>query len=434
MIPDDGLPASILAITAIIFSCALISMADASASYVSDNRLELLDETEDNHSARRLRRLRTRTTQLILSVRAAEISLAMVAGLLCTLSGNALSHYTGISGWIGQALVLFLCILLLLIFGGMVPRRMAAYHPEDLALSLSPLLWIVCALFAPIVSLMTGVSSLILRLAGKKPDEEPGRVTEEDIRQMIGVGEESGEIEEQEMDMINNVFEFDDRTVGEVMTHRTGICAAPVTSSLGELAEVAIESGHSRIPIYTDDLDDIVGIVYAKSLLKYLSDPDSFDMAAEMRRPLYVPESTKCTDLFKLFKDEKTQMAVVVDEYGGTYGVVTMEDLLESIVGNMQDEFDNEDEEILQVAEGIFIFHGNISPDTVEHALDIDLPQDSGYDTLGGMITDLIGYLPKSGDGVSVNMQNTRFTVLEADDRRITRVLAEPAPPDDEEK
>jgi putative hemolysin len=427
MNPDDAWPAYLIAAAVLTLINALISAADTAAGCMPDSRLETLAR-QGMTGARRLARLRGRADRLLLALRAAELFLAMAVGYLCAYSAGVAAGQLGFSAWAGRLAGLVLAGLVFFGLGGMLPRQIAALYPEASFAALFPFLWGVYMLFAPAAFLSRALSCLALRLMGKDPDQKISQVTEEEIRQMVDAGEESGGIREQEMDMINNIFEFDDRTVSEVMTHRTGLRAAPETAGLDDLVRIVIESGHSRIPIYREDLDDIVGIVYAKSFLKYLAAPQSFDIAAELRKPLYVPETMRCSELFKRFKDEKMQIAVVVDEYGGTYGIVTMEDLLESIVGNMQDEFDNEDEEILQVAQGVYIFQGNVSPDEVEHALDISLDEDEEYDTLGGVLIDKLGHLPLAGGEESVVIEGVRFTVLESDNRRIARVLAEPAP------
>ena len=245
---------------------------------------------------------------------------------------------------------------------------------------------------------------------------------------LVDEGEERGAIEESEKKMINSIFEFDDRDVSEVMTHRTEVAAVPVNATLREVAKVAIETGYSRIPVYEEDIDSICGIVYAKDLIAYIDRPGEFNLASRMRQPLYVPESSSCSDVFSLLQRKKTQLAVVVDEYGGTYGMVTMEDLLETIVGNIQDEYDKEENEYQKLSDTEYIIDGWISVDEVEDLLGIKIPDDTEYDTLGGVVVDMLGDLPEEGQHPSVQIDRVRFTVLEVDDRRISRLKAEILP------
>ena len=282
--------------------------------------------------------------------------------------------------------------------------------------------------------LFVGFAGLLLRMLGHSPDEEPEEVTEEEIRMMVDVGEEKGVIEQSEKDMINNIFEFDDRSVAAVMTHRTETTAVEATASLEEIVQVAMETGYSRIPVYEDDLDNIIGIIYAKDLLQFIGSEREFNIHNCMRPPLFIPESTRCTELFKELKSRKLQMAVIVDEYGGTYGIVTMEDLLESIVGNIQDEYDNEAEEISVQPDGAVTFDGSVSLDEVERQLGIEFEDDVDSETLSGVLTDKLGRIPKAGEHPQVTIQNTLFTVVEMDGRRISKIRAETLPDDGQDE
>ena len=231
--------------------------------------------------------------------------------------------------------------------------------------------------------------------------------------------------------MINNIFEFDDKVVTEVMTHRMEMVALKDTARLEEAVKVARESGYSRIPVYSGAIDNVVGVLYAKDLLLFVNDSrnsDSFDIRALLHEPFYVPETVKCTELFKEFQQKQLHMAIVIDEYGGTYGMVTMEDLLESIVGNIQDEYDNEKVEYQKISDTEYILDGWISVDEVEDLLDIQVPEDTEYDTLGGVVVDMLGDLPEENEHPSVQIGSVRFTVLEVDDRRISRLKAERLP------
>lgn len=192
--------------------------------------------------------------------------------------------------------------------------------------------------------------------------------------------------------MINNVFEFDDRTVDEVMTHRTEICAVSKDDTVAEVLRAAIDEGFSRIPVYDDGIDDIVGVIYAKDLLVLAgcTDLEAHPLTSYIHEVIYVPESTRCRMLFRQFKATKRHMAVIVDEYGGTAGIATMEDLLESIVGEIQDEYDSEEEEVCRLENGNYSFDGGIPIEKVEELLDADLGADEDTDTLGGLVINLL--------------------------------------------
>lgn len=330
-----------------------------------------------------------------------------------------------------------LCALILLglgmtfvsmILGTLLPKRLTAMKAEEKALQLSGVLHTIYRICKPFAALLSGVTNLILRAMGMDPDAQPEQVTEEEIRMMVDVGNEEGTIEQSEKDMINNIFEFDEKTVEEVMTHRTEMVAVESTATVFEVAKVAMEEGFSRIPVYREDIDDIVGVIYAKDLLKYVEDPCNENESIErfVREVLFVPESNRCTELFKTFNAKKIQMAIVVDEYGGTSGVVTMEDLLEAIVGNMQDEYDDEEEEVCKISDTEYILDGSLSIEDVAKALDVDLDDEAEeYDTLGGLITDVLDRIPGENEHPHVMLKNVKLSVLLVKERRIKKVRAE---------
>ena len=338
------------------------------------------------------------------------------------------------SGW-NIGLFLLLCILAsafcLYLLTYALPKRMAEHRPEKFAFFCMGPLRFFRGLFFPFVWLLTALSSGLARLFGAKPGEETEDATEEEIRMMVDVGNEKGVIEESQKDMINNIFEFDDRTAEDVMTHRTEIIAVSKEATIGDIVYYAINEGFSRIPVYEDDIDNIIGVIYVKDLLCLVGckSTDDFKIADFIRPVLYVPESNRCKELFKEFTEKKIHMAVVVDEYGGTSGIVTMEDLLESIVGNIQDEYDDEEIEIQKTDDNTYVIDGGTDLEDVAEELGLDIGENDDYDTLGGLITDILGRIPDDGETPAVSFQNVDFTVLEVEDRRIVKVKAVIRPP-----
>ena len=269
---------------------------------------------------------------------------------------------------------------------------------------------------------------VVLRVFGISSWKKGDEVTEEEIRMMLDAGNESGHIEQVDKDMIHNIFEFDDRDAVDIMTHRTEITALEVSSSLEEVMAVATQSGYSRIPVYEETLDNIVGILYTKDLLWLVTqNPGHFSLRGRMREPLFVLESESCKKLLGDFRAKKIQMAVVVDEYGGTAGIVTMEDLFESIVGSIQDEYDDEEEEIAQISENLYHIAGTAPLEDVSREIGLDCREDGGeedFDTIGGYLIDRIGRIPGEGESPRVTVGDITFTVLEMDDRRVHRIEA----------
>ncbi|MBR3737572.1 MAG: HlyC/CorC family transporter [Eubacterium sp.] len=249
--------------------------------------------------------------------------------------------------------------------------------------------------------------------------------TEEEIKQLVD--EDEGELEKSQREMINNIFEFDDITAGDIMTHRTDIVAAPDDGSLYDVVNLAIEEGVSRVPVFHEDLDDILGIIYVKDLLKFIGKEISKDekLSDYIRKPLYVPESIACGKLFAKMTETRIQLAIVVDEYGGTAGLVTLEDILEELVGDIEDEYDEEEESIKKIDDKTYIFEGITDIEDAEEVLQIKFPE-GDWDTLAGFVISKLGFLPtKEDENLTVEYENIVFTVLELDERRIEKIKAE---------
>ena len=234
--------------------------------------------------------------------------------------------------------------------------------------------------------------------------------------------------------MINNIFEFDDIDAGDIMTHRVDMTAVEADEPVSEVIKVAIQDGYSRIPVYDDDPDNIIGIVYVKDLLKYIGKelPVAKTIREVMRSAYFIPETKKCGELFKEMSEKRIQMAIVVDEYGGTAGLLTLEDIVESIVGNIRDEYDDEDEEISKINDNTFTVEGTTDLDEVDELIGAKIPE-GDYDTIAGFIINELGYLPKNGDMDTVELDNLKFTVLSVEDKRIVKVRIEITPRDDSE-
>ncbi len=250
--------------------------------------------------------------------------------------------------------------------------------------------------------------------------------TEKEILMLIDEGEEKGVIEESQREMITNIFEFDDLLASDVMTHRTEIEAIEISDDISQVVEKSIAAGYSRIPVYEDELDNIKGVMYIKDLLKYVgkSIPKTLTIADVMRKPCFFPETKRCGDLFNEMTEKHLQLVFVCDEYGGVSGIVTIEDLLEAIVGNMQDEYDNEVEEIEQVNETTYSLDGTTDIEEVADILGIEFP-DGDYDTVGGFIMSELGRIPGEDESPVVEYEGYSFKVDTVDDRRIEKITAE---------
>lgn len=316
-----------------------------------------------------------------------------------------------------------------LVLGELVPKRIAMQKAETVAFAFIGVLRVVAVITRPFVKILALSTNLLVRLCGMDPHADEEQVTEEEIRMLVDVGEEKGVIEEVQKDMINNIFEFDDLTAGEVMTPRTDVAALDIEDSLSEALRIGVDEGFSRLPVYEEDIDHILGILHIKDLLPYVGQPlpDGVSLRNLMRETYFVPETKHCGELFSEMTAKHMQMAVVVDEYGGVAGIVSMEDLLESIVGNMQDEFDNEEEEITQLEENTFEVDGSTAMEELGDRLGKQLPE-GDYETVAGFLMQQLGRIPEPEEHPQVQFENVLFTVQEMDDRRIETVHIELLP------
>ncbi len=264
------------------------------------------------------------------------------------------------------------------------------------------------------------------KLFGKKSDTQMVQETEEEILSLVEEGQEKGLIGDDTKNIIENIFDFDDTVAYEIMTHRRDMVAIEDTDSLEEAVNIAVESGYSRIPVYHDDIDSIIGVLYVKDLLKYVcSDvPKNFKISDIVRKVLFVPRTKDCSSLFAQMNKEKTQIAIVVDEYGGTEGLLTLEDLIEDILGNIQDEYDNEKEEIEQISDKKFTVDGSTSIEDIEELIGEDIYDDDS-DTIAGFMLTQLGRVPDEDEHPAVSHKGFRFTVLETEDRRMKKILIE---------
>lgn len=254
----------------------------------------------------------------------------------------------------------------------------------------------------------------------------PDNITKDYIVMVLDAGEEEGLILPNQRKMISNVLEFKNTTVEDIMTHRVDIEAVEENSKIEDLLKIAIENGFSRIPVYKESIDNIIGVIYVKDLLNLVLSENvgKYRVSKFIREALYVPETIKCCDLFSYFTEKHQHMAVVVDEYGGTSGIATLEDVLETIVGEIQDEYDNEAAEIIKVNETTFTIEGSANLDDVCELLNIDIEDNPDYDTIGGFLIDKLGRIPDEGEHPIIRYNDIEFTVLVIEERHIEKVRA----------
>lgn len=335
---------------------------------------------------------------------------------------SSLLPVISIQGW--RTISIFIITLILsfftLVFGELVPKRLAMKYYEKISYSTIGVIRGIAILTAPFVKLLTISTNFISKIFGVKENEEE-IVTEEEIKMMIDEGEEKGTIEQEEKELLNNVFEFKDTIASEIMTPRTDMFAIEISedlyASLGELDEYK----YSRIPVYEETIDNIKGIILIKDLLKLLRDKKKIDMKKLLKEVHYAPEYVRIDKLFRELQKNKEQMAIIIDEYGGTAGLVTMEDILEQLVGNIFDEHDEEEIEYQVMDENTFMVNGNMSIGDLEKVLNIEI-SDGDYETLSGYLLEKLEKLPEEGEETIVEDEKLTYKIEEIEDKRIKLV------------
>lgn len=324
--------------------------------------------------------------------------------------------------WRGISIVIITIILsfFTLVFGELVPKRLAMKYYEKISYATIGVIRGISIITAPFVKLLTFSTNMVSKIFGVGEAEEEV-VTEEEIRMMIDEGEEKGTIERGEKQLLNNVFEFNDIIVSEIMTPRTDMYAIDINEDLKEQLDEIDKFKYSRIPVYDEDIDDIKGILFVKDILKPLKDNKEINIKELMREPYFVPESKDIDELFKEMQQNKVQMAIAIDEYGGTAGLITMEDIIEELVGNIFDEYDDEEIEVKKIDDNTYILSGTVSSYELKKVFNIELPE-GDYETLSGYLLDKLGRIPDEDEHPIIEDENLTYRVEEMEDKRIKYV------------
>lgn len=332
---------------------------------------------------------------------------------------NELMPFISINVWQNISIVIITIILsfFTLVFGELVPKRLAMKYYEKISYATIGVIKAISVITAPFVKLLTWATNIVSKIFGVGEQEEE-IVTEEEIKMMVDQGEEKGSIEENEKELINNVFEFNDIIASEIMTHRTDMYAIEIEQDLYEILDEIDEYKYSRIPVYRDSIDNIEGILFLKDILKSVSMRKKIKIADIIREAYFVPETKPIDEIFKELQANKMQMAIVVDEYGGTAGVLTMEDILEELVGNIFDEYDDIEFEYKKLDENTYLIDGSISLYELKKNLNVELPE-GDYETLSGYLIEKLGRLPEEGEYPVIEDEKLTYKIQEYEDKRI---------------
>ncbi len=423
----------LLLLIVLIFANAFFAAAEIAFISLNDAKIELMAK-EGDKKARKIRKMLENPSKFLATI---QIGITLAGFLSSAFASetfasqlapwlNGLVPALSVETWsvISIVIITFVLSIFTLVLGELVPKRIAMKHSEKIAFGTVGIISAISVLFSPVVKFLTGSTNVISKLFGVSETEEE-TVTEEEIRMMVDVGEEKGAIDKEEKEMINNVFEFNDTSVSEIMVPRIDIYAVDMNLSVAKvLEEIADdeEFRYSRIPVYDETIDEIKGIVYIKDML--LSNKNrNIKIKNLMKEAYYVPETKSVNELFQELRKTRKQIAIVVDEYGGTAGLVTMEDILEEIVGEIYDEYDEVEKFYEKIDDENYYLSGSMSVSEVDKLLDIDIPE-GDYDTLSGYLIEELGYIPQEKDRPTVESDQAIYKVEKVEDMRIAKVKA----------
>ena len=341
-----------------------------------------------------------------------------IASLAAYITAGFADDYT----WSKSTLILMEVLVVsvvVLIFGEILPKMIAIKYSKEYALKMYTPLKIMMFILSPIAQGFNAITNVVIKIIPFR--KEKIFDSEEELKILAELGEEEGTLQEEESDMIQSIFDFKEKTVGEIITPRVDIVSLKSDESIDKAMDIIGERQFSKIPIYKDTIDNIKGILYAKDIIPYLmGSRPNVNLQTLARQPFFVPETKPIDDLMEEFKLRKTSIAIVVDEWGGTEGLVTLEDVVEEVMGEIRDPYDQEESNVLKQSDGSFIVEGSITIYDLEEETDIEFPEDRDYDTLGGFILDILTDIPQTGEQVEFN--NMVFTVQTVENNRIGKI------------
>ena len=421
---------SLLVLVILIFVNAFFAAAEIAFISLNDAKIDR-QAKEGNKKAKKIKKMLKEPSKFLATIQigitlAGFLSSAFAAEAFASELAPVLNELIplGISAWHTISIVIITIILsyFSLVFGELVPKRIAMNSPEKIAFGTIGIIRFIHIATLPIVNFLNFSTNMVCKLFGIGPQDEE-TVTEEEIRMMVDVGEEKGSIEEEERELINNVFEFNDKTVSEVMVHRTEVYAIDLSSNVEDILSELKEYKYSRIPVYEESIDTIVGVLFIKDLLAYAYSKKEVKIKKIMRPAYFVSESKPINEFFKEMQRDKQQLAVVLDEYGGTAGIITMEDIIEELVGNIFDEYDEVEKEYEKIDDNTFMIDGSVSIYELRKILGVDIPE-GDYDTLSGYLIELLGRIPHDDEKPVIETDKVTYKIEEYEEKRILWVKA----------
>ncbi len=415
-------------------------------AFLASNPALIEKDCEDKkRGAKLLYKLIHNPNRFLASIQIVNTLIAFINGAIASVifRDNFISHFPRsylTKTWFNILTTIFITLLTAyfqVVFGELVPKRVGMKWPEKIARILTPFVIIFYYLFYPLVWLLIGSTSLFSRIFGVKPKDAVRIISEDDIKVMVEAGAKSGDIETKEQELINNVFEFSDTLVSDIMHHRPEIVAFDKEISKEELFKKLSTLTYSRYPIYDESIDKIIGILHFKDLLKFFLSKDKnkkFDLLKLIHKPYFVFEGQKISEVFQEMQKKRVHFAVVIDEYGGTGGIITLEDLIEEVLGDISDEYDNDSLTIKELKNGKYQVSGQVLlSDLNQRISDIELPEND-YDTLSGFMISQINHLPSDDEVVSIKFNDYLFKAMAIKNMIIKKVLISKIASDESKK
>lgn len=416
------IPVLIALIIMSVFFNGLVVLSNTAMNSVSRNKIKQMISDDDNHDAAILASLLEKPSKYKFTNRLLSY-IFLIPGLFFSIA-------LPFQDWI--CIIIFVAVAVSL--GEIFPRKIAQQHSEKMALSLYRPQRLTVILFTPITAILTFIADMFLKAFRQETQVEDVGYSEDQVMSILEAGQQSGEIKEEGKKMINSIFQFDDELAYEIMTPRTGVFLIDINDSTDEYLDQLMELRYSRIPVCEDETDNIIGILHIKDYLIKARESgfDKVDIRAILRRPYFVPESKNIDALYFELQKEKQHIAILIDEYGGFSGIVTLEDIIEEVMGDIDDEYDEAEHIIEKIDDNNYYVDGNVSLNDLNEEININLESDNS-ETIGGFIIDILGEIPEEGDeNREVTFENYVMTILSVKERRIEKIKLHIAPIEDE--
>lgn len=409
---DSSSVSQIIALVFLVAMSAIFSSSETAITSVSKIKVRQLDQ-KDNKNAHLLKKLHDNMQTTISTILIGNNIVNIAASSIATILFTNIFHQNG------ALISTVVMTVFVLIFGEVLPKTIAQYKNKSVALKFSRFIYFLTLVFKPIVKVLNLLTRLIIKLFVGE-DEDSSTLTEEELKTLVEVSEEEGVLKNQETEIMINALELKETLAVDIMTPRTSMASVDIEDAESDLKEIIKNITYSRIPVYEDSIDDIIGVLHIKELAhKIIEDDRDFKVRDILKPAFYAYEYIPVVDLFKQMRTKNISISIIIDEYGGTSGIVTMEDILEELVGEIDDEYDNE-KEVTKLSDNEYLVDPEMRIDEVNERFDLDIQSDK-FDSIGGFVIELLDRMPKSKD--EVEFENLKFVVVNVDKRKITQLM-----------